>query len=296
MKMTGPIPTYALFGQSAGLVEPRFCHVERISDRWPLHGGQVEQHSHPHLHQMTLWITGAGTYVADDMTAAIGAGTFCWITAGVVHGFRVESGSDAIVLSMSEDFAREQLAELIGVRNIYSDSDRLIQRLSPEVFTWLSSLFHRMEAEYTAATASQTLAVGALARLALIEAQRAAQAVSASNISPDVEAAILQRFLALVDQELNRRPNVEKLAQDIGTTPYLLNRICRTALNMRASEVVRARHMQEAKRLLLFTALSVHNIGALVGYNDPAHFTRAFRAVTGFTPKDWRETRMAAQA
>jgi AraC family transcriptional activator of pobA len=62
---------------------------------------------------------------------------------------------------------------------------------------------------------------------------------------------------------------------------------------MRASDVVRARHLQEAKRLLLFTALTVNQVALIAGYPDPAHFARSFRAQTGLTPRAWREARMA---
>lgn len=288
------IPAYSLFGQAAGLVEPRFCHVERIGDRWKLHTGVVEEHSHPHLHQMTLWVSGRGHYVADDMTSAVVPGTFCWMPAGVVHGFRVEAGSEAIVLSMSEDFAREQLAQLAGMAGLRPFQDSLIGQFEGDGADWLRALFARMEREYHGARAGQVDGIGALARLALIEILRlgAGDALVASG----AETSLLVRFMGLVEARFAERPSIDGLARELGTTPYLLNRACRTGLGLRASEVVRRRQIQEAKRLLLFTAIGVGEVAQVLGYPDPAHFARSFRAMTGKPPRAWRDERIGMES
>lgn len=287
------IPVYSLFGQAAGLVEPRFCHVERIGDRWQIHAGHVPQHSHPHLHQLSFWLTGRGLYLADDARYQIAAGTLCWMPSGVVHGFRVEPGAEAIVLSMSDDFAREQFGTLSRgepralFAPIVASSDADPER------RWLCSLFERMEHEYASPRADQVETIGALARIALIEGQRLAVAQPEATIS-DFDAGLLRRFMALIEMRLGQRPSIGMVAIELGSTPYLINRVCREALGMRASDVVRARHVQEAKRLLLFSALRVAQIAQLLGYDDPAHFTRSFRRATGQVPREWRAERTGA--
>lgn len=290
------IPAYSLFGQAAGLVEPRFCHVERIGDRWQFHGGRVEEHSHPHLHQCSFWLDGRGEYVADDARYPVAPGILCWMPSGVVHGFRVDPGSQAIVLSMSDDFAREQIGAVLGGSHLRGFHDHMVVATDRGQGdeAWLRRLFIRMEHEYEAMCGGQTDCIGALARLALIEGQRLAEVFPASPIG-DADANLLLRFMALVQDRLGTRPRIEALATDLGSTPYLLNQVCQAALGMRASEVVRARHVQEAKRLLLFTALRVAQIGQILGFDDPAHFTRSFRNATGQLPRQWRAERTAAR-
>lgn len=289
------IPAYSLFGQAAELVEPRFCHVERIGDRWRLHAGHVEEHAHPHLHQLTLWMTGRGLYVADDRREQIRPGTICWMPAGVVHGFRVEPESEAIVLSMSEDFAREQLGGLSGMTGLRPIRECAIGQLPDEAFEWEHALFLRMEREYRFAAAGQLDAIGALARLALTEMLRLGYGTRAQGQSSSAETPLLTRFMALVEMRFGNRPGIDELASELGTTPYLLNRACRIGLGLRASEVVRRRQVQEAKRLLLFTALGIGEIAELLGHSDPAHFARGFRAMTGQSPRAWREERIGRE-
>lgn len=295
MPLDQTIPAYSLFGQAAELVEPRFCHVERIGDRWRLHAGQVEEHAHPHLHQMTLWVAGRGLYIADDRKEEIAPGTFCWMPAGVVHGFRAEPGSEAIVLSMSEDFAREQLGGVAGVTGLRPLRESLIGQLADEASDWQRALFLRMEREYRFGRAGQVEAIGALARLALTEMLRQDQGEGAGNQAGGAETPLLTRFMALVETRFADRPGIDALAGELGTTPYLLNRACRSGLGLRASEVVRRRQVQEAKRLLLFTALGIGEVAELLGHADPAHFARTFRAMTGQSPRHWREQRIGGE-
>lgn len=291
MSRATKIPAYSLFGQQAGLVEPRFYHVERIGQRWRLHGGAVEEHSHPHLHQLTAWVSGQGEYRADDAVAAIHPLTVCWMPAGVVHGFTVDTGSDAIVLSMSDDFAREQLLPLARETQFNPFHEALVIQPAPDRAEWLGDLFTRMEQEYARGLAGHAQAVGSLATLVMAELRRMSSDAHAAAPGGRDEPSLLVRFMGLLESTLGERTTIGQMARRLGTTPYLLNRACRQGLNLNASDVVRNRHMQEAKRLLLFTSLGIAEIGQAVGYADPAHFARTFRAATSQSPGDWRETR-----
>ena len=289
--MTGSIPSYSLFGQRAGLVQPRFCHVERITDRWRLHRGTVEGHSHPHLHQLTFWIAGNGRYFADSLERAIEPETLCRMPPGTVHGTEVDPGSDAIVLSLSDDFAREVLVEFAGESRFATLHDHAICRLERDQAAWIGSLFKRMEQDYCDPANTLSHSIGALAKLVFIQLARlvtgnAKPPSVASNIAG--EPSMLVRFLAEVNDRLGERPRVAAIAAHLGTTPYLLNRLCNDALGMRASEVIRQRHLQEAKRLLMFTALDIGAVGQMTGYCDPAHFARTFKAHEGLSPSNWR--------
>ena len=48
------------------------------------------------------------------------------------------------------------------------------------------------------------------------------------------------------------------------------------------------RQVQEARRLLIFTAASINEIGYRLGFNDPAYFSRFFTRETGTTPGRYR--------
>lgn len=52
---------------------------------------------------------------------------------------------------------------------------------------------------------------------------------------------------------------------------------------------VQTLRIEEAKHLLETTATATDDIGAQVGYEDPASFRRAFKRMTGVTPTRYRQ-------
>jgi methylphosphotriester-DNA--protein-cysteine methyltransferase len=53
--------------------------------------------------------------------------------------------------------------------------------------------------------------------------------------------------------------------------------------------MVTDRVMTEVTRLLRFTDLTVQQVAARVGYDDPLYLSRAFKSHTGHSPSAWRE-------
>ena len=58
---------------------------------------------------------------------------------------------------------------------------------------------------------------------------------------------------------------------------------------MSVSRYVRRERVLQARRLLLYTELSVKEIAAELGYDDSAYFTRLFTKETGVPPSVYRK-------
>ncbi|MDG8254063.1 helix-turn-helix domain-containing protein, partial [Streptococcus pneumoniae] len=56
-----------------------------------------------------------------------------------------------------------------------------------------------------------------------------------------------------------------------------------------ASQIVQDRLLLEAKRLLIYTDHGVARIGEMIGFDDPAYFSRFFATRTGCSPAAWRK-------
>jgi AraC-like DNA-binding protein len=46
--------------------------------------------------------------------------------------------------------------------------------------------------------------------------------------------------------------------------------------------------MTKAAELLKLTRLSISDISKAVGYENPLHFSRAFKNIYGVSPREWR--------
>ena len=67
-----------------------------------------------------------------------------------------------------------------------------------------------------------------------------------------------------------------------------LNKVLKDVTGKTTTEIISNRVIQEAKILLKQTHLSVSEIGYVLGYDDPAHFSKYFKKQTSVTPVAFR--------
>lgn len=84
--------------------------------------------------------------------------------------------------------------------------------------------------------------------------------------------------------------SVQRYAAALGVSGEQLNRACRATGGRAPLRIVHDRLMAEAKRSLIFTAMSMQEIGFSLGFNDPAYFTRFFVQREGRAPSVYRRT------
>lgn len=77
-------------------------------------------------------------------------------------------------------------------------------------------------------------------------------------------------------------------ASQLAITLKHLNRICNEMLQKTTTEVILARIILEAKRMLMDKKFTVNEIATELGFDDYSYFTRLFKKHTGMTPTDFR--------
>ncbi|HIT76481.1 MAG TPA: helix-turn-helix transcriptional regulator, partial [Candidatus Avipropionibacterium avicola] len=81
---------------------------------------------------------------------------------------------------------------------------------------------------------------------------------------------------------------VPDLADRVGVSVPHLHRLFADQLGMSPMAWLDRTRVERATSYLLGSTLSVGRIGARVGWPDPNHFSRRFRALTGRSPSDYR--------
>ncbi|MBA2481747.1 MAG: helix-turn-helix transcriptional regulator [Planctomycetes bacterium] len=113
---------------------------------------------------------------------------------------------------------------------------------------------------------------------------------SLADERPDASAAAIvnPRILALLselDSDCARPWSVGALARRVGMGATAFRRAFIAAVGSPPHAHLEALRMDRAARLLVDTDGSVASIAAAVGYDDPYHFSRVFRRVTGKPPR-----------
>lgn len=99
---------------------------------------------------------------------------------------------------------------------------------------------------------------------------------------------LFQKYRDLLNKTSELKNSVSYYAKLLNTTPQNLNNICRKSANQSANDILSVSIIGEAKRLLIYTNNTVSQIAFLLGFNDPSHFVKYFKRITGYTPQVFR--------
>lgn len=97
-------------------------------------------------------------------------------------------------------------------------------------------------------------------------------------------------FVQMVNEGNIFHRNVQEYADRLFITTNYLNKIVRRTLGVSSKQYIQNKVIQESKRLLTYTTLSVAEIAAKLNFETASYFIRFFRKHIGSTPRDYRET------
>jgi len=284
-----PIPTFALYGESAKTPGEELLHVEEVQSRSRVRRWEIDTHRHQGLYQI-VWVgKGQAQVTLDEHLLCVGAPSAVVVPPGVVHGFRFEPETEGFVLTLSPRFLLEGEFQVIGeaFRELFSAAGVLAAE-SPELAERLQRLFRALAAEFAAPDApgspvSQWLARALVSRLAQVRAQAPRDDGHAWR-----NQALFARFMLLVESHFLEHWTLERYASRLGVSLIRLNRIVSAESGKTALEVIHDRLTREACRRLAYIAAPAATLAVDLGFSDPAYFNRFFKRRTGMTPRNWR--------
>lgn len=289
--MTNAIPTFMLYGDPPGEAEPAFVHVESIPTRGRLVDWTIRPHRHTGLRHALLVSGGGGLFRADEAVRPFRAPAFLAVPVGVVHGFDFEPETQGQVLTMSDGFVSDALA---GVREpalraalevpLMLDLDAGDPAL-PD----LAHAFAAVEREFLWSGVGRATAIAAHIALILVTVARLGLDGSAAADMAGPDLRLVGRLRQLVEQRFREHWAVEAYADALGVTAGRLNTACRRVAGCSTLRLVHNRLLLEAKRNLIYTAMTMSEVGYHLGFDDPAYFSRFFTKREGMTPQAYRQ-------
>ena len=127
-----------------------------------------------------------------------------------------------------------------------------------------------------------------LLRAMLYEVLMLLQKASLSEETVTSENDRVTRFRQLVDKHYLTESGVEFYADKLAVTSNYLNRLVKQNLDQSTKQYIQNRRIDEAKRLLRYTELSVADIAEQLNFETSSYFVRAFSKVTKTTPLKYR--------
>lgn len=101
---------------------------------------------------------------------------------------------------------------------------------------------------------------------------------------------ITQQFEILVDKMYVDTKNVGDYAEELNITPNYLTTTVKRLTGKSAKDVIQERLLVESKSLLRFSGLDIAEIAYRLNFQEPTHFTRFFKKLSGTTPNQFRQS------
>lgn len=238
-------------------------------------------HKHSNYIEVIFLTKGSGFHTIDSIQYPISTPIVFIVRQEQVHFWNIDSEPEGFVLILKKSFVKNwmnpEIKRLITDLSAFTTlkpTDPMIQKLF--------ELLHqeRFSGESLQNTIAQGLLMSLLAKL--LQSQNQQTNVARSN-SP------FQEFLDLLEKDGNLKNNVSYYANALHTTPQNLNAICRKATGQSCSEIIGEHIIDESKRMLLYSDVTISEMATVFDFKDNSHFTKYFKNKAGVTPSNFRK-------
>ncbi|MDL4813587.1 helix-turn-helix domain-containing protein [Actinomadura opuntiae] len=220
------------------------------------------------FHVLAIVNSGHGVVTVDFVRHRLEPGTIVWIRPGRVHRWDDIAGVDGtLVLFRPESVPNGSPgADPLGPVAWRPTGRPALVRLAAD----------HLRREYDAAPGG-TAILRALLEVLLLRA-------SDSAPPPPAGRQAFTAYAAAVEAHFATSREVAWYARRLGYSPRTLSRATHEATGRSAKQFIDDRVVLEAKRLLAHTRITVAECAHRTGFDDPANFSKFFRARTGLTP------------
>lgn len=285
------VPSFYLYGEPQRAVGEGFVHVESLDDRSRPSEWTIQSHIHRDLNHLILIAKGGGSMLAEAAEVHFEAPCILLVPAGVVHGFAWHRESSGHVTTLADSYLRD-------LTNRDEDLARLFHRplavaLAAPDASLIDAAIRELRRELAWAAPGQRAAIDAALLSIMVRALRGARLAEAPVVTKGRQANLVARLRDQVENRFRLRESVSDHARTLGVSLTALRLACAQVAGTSPAAIMDDRTMLEARRLLLYSSLSISQIAYAVGFEDPTYFSRFFARQAGIPPRRYRLERAA---
>ena len=286
--MSNRVPTYALYGEYLEEVHEDVLHFEPLRDRSERHDWTIQPHKHDTLWQIFYFDDPGITVRLGEETMKTTEAVFISIPPLFVHAFQFPKNANGGVISVRFPEVKQFVDNLWDSAHLKDQTlviDQGAKEFSPmlRAYDQIKAEFHHIDhLRHAGLEAALTAMLICLSRF--VQSQDQTEQLNPGHFGDD----LMRRFCLLVEENFDSGWTTENFADQLGVSSVSLNRRCRSILGTSPQRLLAKRRIMEAKRLLQFTRLSVHDIADQLAFADPSYFCRVFKRQCGQTPAAYR--------
>ncbi len=283
------IPVFKLYGEAEAWHTPDLIHIEEIAYRSRPNNWLIKPHRHADILQLLYIKQGAAEVLLDGEKRTLQPPGVVLIPMMSIHSFQFSEDISGYILSLAAPLLR-QLQTLLGTQYTLLDKPLCGPSLGSSAPA-IDALFTLLNEEYRQAALGRQLLLesSAASLLVLISRAIATQIQNKNPQQQDKGSLTYARFIALIEKHYQQQLSIEDYASKLNMSSARLNALCQRIMGKSALQLIHLRLLEEAKRNLIYTSMNVSEIADILGFSEPAYFTRFFKRLTEQSPKDFRK-------
>jgi AraC-like DNA-binding protein len=239
------------------------------------HGLETPQR--PEFHTLYVGLRGKGRMIVDFLPVPLGAGVLGVVARGRVQYFVPEPGVDAWLV-LFEPSVIERASRVLDPA--WTPPAVAMPPAERRELVTLAAQLHAEQARPL--DALQPAIMAAQLRVLLLRAERLLPEASAAP-------AALAHFFTILERDFATTREVAHYARAAALSTRRLGELLVEHAGRTTKQVIDERVVLECKRLLVHTELSVKELAARVGFDEPTNLVKFFRHHTATTPQAFRE-------
>lgn len=282
----------AFYTKTSLLPEPdEILKIHRMKPQVP-----TKLHSHE-FHELVLITKGTGIHFTEEEQYPIRAGDMFIIRPGQLHGYAKTKGLELINIIYTTELLKLPDFDLKyqpgnyaffelepRLRHEHAFKSRL--RLSESELIEAEDIIWKIENELKEKKSAYHYMASAFFMIFRGMIARWYSGQKSLHSKKLLEFASLMNF---INRNLEKTLSVDMLAAKTGMSTSTLNRTFRKAFGHSPMEYVIRKRISRACELLSSSNMTISEVAAQTGFTDSNFFSRQFRKVKGFSPREFRK-------
>jgi AraC-like DNA-binding protein len=247
------------------------------------------------FYSVILFTGGNGSIVINNNAYTVQPQTICLVAPNQMHSFDGLEDVEGIIFFFCQDFYVEEFS-FIRLLNVFSYTSQTGTNvcnpcigLSDKEFNPFISTINSIGNEYESYTPLNNSAVIIRSHLNIMLLKLSELFESKSGESINSDSILIHSLSHMVDSYFIKEQQLGFYTSAFNISESQLNDICNKHFNCGLKKILQNRLMQEARKMLLSTDLSVSEIAYKLNFEDNSYFNKVFKSKTGLTPKRFRD-------
>ncbi|WP_010182389.1 AraC family transcriptional regulator [Aquimarina agarilytica] len=254
----------------------------------------------PHAHDfylMLLVTKGAGKHYIDFKEYEVHPGAMFVLAPGLVHRWNMSKDIDGYILFFTKkyfmlDFKHDNLSRFPFFKKHSSvPYIRLTKKHTKEVYKF----YELMNKEYHTRDLDYHEMIRMYLNTILIRLSRKLLGQKSAAYAYNYEIVQLNTFEELIETYFIEHKPIGFYSDAMNLSTKQLSHICKKLVAKVPSELLMDRIILEAKRLIIYTDLSINQISIKLNYSDSSYFVRLFKKMCNQTPEQFRSFKSKTQ-